>query len=320
MGHGKRTKLDLLALIVAVVVDLSLNAIAMITISPGPFEAVAFVAVAFLVVIFGVRAWLKGSRLLWAIFALSALFFDVSFMLSATDIQSASVAEIVTIESDSQLERLLREETRLQENYTDLQSQFKSAYKRETMDQLQIQIVATREDLKTIREQYNKRLSEVESGELTQRTREQRATIAANDIFDAIETAFKKERYIEIIIFFMLFSGLQLTIIKAAEEEKNTEPPEKKRRQRRPIKKQPGPALVYGGSVILKEPIITKSDVENFVKANWKKDKVNSDGFDPKKYLQIKQVLTNIDALFFGDRPSKSEAETLEIIERITKI
>jgi hypothetical protein len=136
----KRSKLDIIALIVAVTVDLSLNAVAMLAISPGPLEAVAFVAVAFLVVIFGVRAWIKGSKLLWAIFAFSALFFDVSFMLAATDIQSEVIGVQITAETDTQLQRLAEEERRLQTALTDLQRQFSEAARRETMDSLQSQI------------------------------------------------------------------------------------------------------------------------------------------------------------------------------------
>jgi hypothetical protein len=183
--------LDAVALFVALAVDLALNVVAMVLISPNTLVAAGFVAVAFLVVVFGVRAWIKGNRLLWAVFALCALFFDVSFILASTAVQTESVEIVRESGNDEELDRLRDKVAGYEESLRDLQKQFNEAMQRDTMDSIERQQIEVREDKRRAEARLEERLRSVETGEVARAATERRARISAASVFEAIPNAVK---------------------------------------------------------------------------------------------------------------------------------
>ncbi len=228
--------LDSVALTVAVAVDLVLNIICMAILAPGPLETVGFVAIAVVVVLFAVRSWIIGNKLLWALFALVCFFFDVSFSLISTDVQTESRSVVITAENDTEFKDLQRQVQESTTTLTDLRKQYREAYRRETMDELNRQIEAEEKRRSSIEVMRKDRLSRIESGELNRQIRETRSQITAEMIFGSIITAFKKGRFIPIVVFSLIFAGLQLVMITAATSVKNRPAeaePQKKRGRRR---------------------------------------------------------------------------------------
>jgi hypothetical protein len=209
--------LDSAALTIALVVDLILNVICMIIIAPGPLEAIGFAAIACVVVLFAVRSWVIGNKVLWAVFALVSVFFDLSFTLIATDVQTSSQSVIVSADTDSELQYLSKKAETAGADLRGLRDQYRMAMKRETMDQLDKQIKEAERVFAETEAARSSRLQFIESGGLREQTVRQRATITAAMIFGAILASAQKGRVIPLVIFLMIFSGLQLVMVTAAD-------------------------------------------------------------------------------------------------------
>lgn len=239
--------LDSAALTIALIVDLALNIICMVIIAPGPLEKVGFALVACVVVLFAVRSWVVGNKILWAVFALVSVFFDLSFTLVATDVQTQSNAVVVTVENDTELAFLTVKAERTAAAVVDLQEQYRKAMRRATMDQLDEQIktaTKARNEAETARAE---RLARIESGELSREAVSRRAVITAEMIFGAILTAGQKGRVLPIVIFSMIFSGLQVVMVTAANSIRaNPGRRAPTRRKRRPVPAPPSvePAII----------------------------------------------------------------------------
>jgi len=87
-------------ILTAVIIDLVLSGICLYIMGPSALEKVAFVSVAFIIVLFGLRALTKGNTSLWLRCAILAGFLDTSFVMVGIDYQTNRTA------SDMQLEAL----------------------------------------------------------------------------------------------------------------------------------------------------------------------------------------------------------------------
>lgn len=311
---------DVLALVVALAVDLSLNIVAMVAISPGPWEATAFIAVAFLVVVFGVRAWIKGNRFLWAIFAISALFFDVSFILAATDSQTKAVEIIQESEEDPELIRLRNQIKIYNDQLIDLQNQYNDAMQRDTMDSLERQMDQVRSDKRDSENKYDFRLENIESGSLAEKQTQTKAKISASSVFNAIPNAVSSSRFIELFVFLMLFSGLQITIITAADEEKKIILKEDTVNKKEDTPHKTTKALILGNFTILNNPVIVKKHLIDFVEKYFPLGSIpplETISENKSVYVQCVEVLKKCKLINTLGQTKETKDKAIEIIHKL---
>jgi hypothetical protein len=284
--------LDSYGLVVALVIDILIVGICFLVVSPGPVEAVAMGALSLVVVLFGVRAWIKGNKVLWAMFAFVAFFFDLSFVLVSTDVQSQATGP------DTELVRLTTKQDEADRAVSDLQRQYDEAAKRETMDQIFAQLETARGVAAEAKRDRDRRLNQTEHA---------KPPITADALFMAIpEAAIEPRRIIPLVVFGILFSGLQLTIISAA-----TDAPTVRRRE--------------------KISVSENDEVENWVWSNWagKSGRIISfesfnkfwnaagrGGFSEETYKKIKQAAIDSGVISPGDEIIiTDQAEAQRIIE-----
>lgn len=201
--------LDAPALLVAMIVDMALVGLALWIIGPGLLEKIALCMLGAVAVLFAVRAWLKGGALgyaLWAMFAAVAFFLDLSFALAATD-----PALVPKAPDNSKLDLAL---TGADARVSTLQADYRAAMNRATMDQLDGQIKAAqavadgyRADLRAASNPQSGSLDRVTSASLSV------AIYAAGMSGDPGRVSF-------LVLFILLFAGLQLTMVAAATETK----------------------------------------------------------------------------------------------------
>src|SRR5690606_33240814 len=109
-------------------------------------ERIGFLGVGVIVVVFGVRAWMKNNRwynrYVWAAFALVTLFFNMSFSLAGTRAQTIQAELVVTESSDSVLAALRSQRQDAAENLALLNSQYDEAVREGTVEALRADITA----------------------------------------------------------------------------------------------------------------------------------------------------------------------------------
>lgn len=199
--------LDTPALAAAMLVDFALVGISLFVIAPGPIEKAGMVLLALVVVLFSVRGWVIGNRLgkaLWVCFALASFFIDLSFALVATDVQAQATV-------DQELVRLTEKVDEAEKSVVDLQGQYDRAGTRATMDQLQAQIDTAEAKAAKYRQDRESRLNRFESGG----SKEITSSALSTAIPDAIASG-KPGRITFLVLFSLIFAGLQLTMITAA--------------------------------------------------------------------------------------------------------
>ena len=198
--HTVHTILDWMidggALALAVVIDLVLNVVVFVTIAPDALTRIGMAGLAFLVVLFGLRGWLKGGwqgRSLWALFAIVATFSDLSFALYTTDVQSKTA-------TDTELVRLQGEAKSASDYLESLQS-------------LQLEKgQGYAQQVKDAREALGKANEAVSS----YHAKETSVGLTASGVFSAIPDSVTRGRWIELAFFSLIFIGLQLTIVSSA--------------------------------------------------------------------------------------------------------
>lgn len=192
------------ALILAIAIDLVLNVIVFVTIAPEFWTQIGMGGLAFLVVLFGLRGWIKGGwagQSLWALFALVATFSDLSFALYVTDVQSHTSKS-----SDTELTRLTDEAKKASEYLESLQSlQLKNGqgYAQQVKDARQAQGDANAAVLS-----YRPSVT---------------APLTSSGVFSAIPDSVRSGRWVELVFFVLIFLGLQLTIVSSASVVKEME-------------------------------------------------------------------------------------------------
>jgi hypothetical protein len=109
----------------AVIIDLVLSGICLFIMGPSALEKVAFVAIAFIIVLFGLRALIRGRMRLWLMCAILAGFLDTSFVLVGIDYQTnrtaadrqLEVLETAELNASSYLEELKAKQLEKGEGY-----------------------------------------------------------------------------------------------------------------------------------------------------------------------------------------------------------
>lgn len=201
LGHALDSLTDKGSLWFAVIIDLILNGIGFWIIGPDPIMKLGMVCVSVIVVLFSVRAWIKGNKVLWLNFALVASFMDISFILLATDVQSQNASQ------DTELTRLIDQADKDQKYLEALQAkqlEKGSGYK----DQI-TQATASRDNSNAALERYRANQGTTMVGHYQ---------MSASKVFTAIPDAIMSgrwDRWIATIILTMVFAGLQFTIISA---------------------------------------------------------------------------------------------------------
>ena len=173
----------------------------MVTISPDLLTKIAFLCIGVTIVLFVFRSWAKGQKGAWLIFAATVFFFDFSFALIATQMQThkketGNDAEIVRI--DTEIGKANAQIIKLQEERT-------ISTRPET-------IASISKDIET----ENARIREYGVKRET-REKELKKTggiyITADSVFNAIPQAIRERRYIPLTVFGLIFLGLQMVIV-----------------------------------------------------------------------------------------------------------
>lgn len=211
-GHDRKwydAVIDGGALILAVVIDIVLNLVVFTVVAPDLLTKIGMGALSFVVVLFGLRGWIKGGVIgitLWAMFAVVVTFSDLSFALYVTDVQTESAGV------DTELHRITDKVDHDQKALDLLQAQYNAIGSgfRSELAVRQNAITDARKALEsseTERRSYIAKKSEGESNGVV---------LTADGVFSAIPDAVTGGRWIQLLFFLLIFLGLQGTIVVSA--------------------------------------------------------------------------------------------------------
>src|SRR5574344_360005 len=238
--------IELGGILIPLAVDLTLCSICFASQAPDLLTRVAFVAIGIMIVLFIFLSWSRRFFVPWFIFVVVTVFFDYSFTLETTRLQSQEVM-VQTAITDPELLRLQSLIDGSDTTLANLHDQYNKAMKRDTLDEINEQIKTENEKLTKYNADYKNRALIVEKDS-------KKAKISANDIINAIPRAWKDGRYIALVIWALIFIGVQLIVITSIDNKKIAEPVEIKMSTRR-RKNIPEP--------------LQEDDVSRFVKLNW---------------------------------------------------
>lgn len=214
--------IDIIGLIIALVVDLIVIPICMITIAPDFLTKIAFLCIGVTIVLFVFRSWAKGQKGAWFIFAAVVFFFDFSFAIVATQVQT----EKAITATDTEIARIDVEISKAQEQIKKLRDERTISTRPET-------IASISDDIKT-EEQNIKEFN----AERKIREKELKKTggvfITADSVFTSIPDAMGKKRYIPLIVFGLIFLGLQAVVITSIDSPDKTKKEEIKKELKKP--------------------------------------------------------------------------------------
>jgi predicted secreted protein len=194
------------SLIVALVVDIVMNVVGFSILAFDDWSRVGFVASAFVVVLFALRAWIKGKwhgKALWAMFALIAAFLDISLSVASSHQQSMVV--VYDASKDDVLIKLKEkadEDQKYLQALRDKQIEKGEGYK----SQIDLAVAQSNASTDSVKSYHH-----VESFE--------RGYLHSADIFTAIPDAAlsgNEGRIIGMVFFGIFFIALQLTIVASA--------------------------------------------------------------------------------------------------------
>lgn len=194
--------IDFGGIFISLIVDCALNIICFYILAPNILTSIAFVLIGVMCVLFIFRSWSKGQKKTWLVFVIVVFFFDLSFTLQATKTQSNNI----TTENDTELSRIDSDIASEKTSLDDLRAQYKQAMQRATMDQINNQIIISQSKIDQYENDRKLRLLAISSGRII------RDPITADSIFSAIPQAIIDRRIIQLIIFALIFVGLQLII------------------------------------------------------------------------------------------------------------
>jgi len=199
--------LDTGALIIALVVDILMNIVVFYTIAFDTATRIGMVSLAFVVVLFSVRAWIKGGwqgRALWAMFALIASFSDVSLALATTQSQATHIVYDATKDKDLlSLQDQAKKDSDFLDGLRTKQLTEGSGFKSQ-IDAATIQYNTSSGAVKSYKPKPDSVAEEY---------------ISSSKVFTAIPDALlsgKTDREIALFLFTLLFVALQLTIVSSA--------------------------------------------------------------------------------------------------------
>jgi hypothetical protein len=196
------------SLIVALIVDIVMNVVGFSILAFDNWSRVGFIASAFVVVLFALRAWIKGKwhgKALWAMFALIAAFLDISLSVASSHQQSMVV--VYDASKDDVLNALkgtAKKDLEYVEKLRSLQLEKGEGYK----SQIETALAQSNASTNAV---TNFRPSEYELARA--------GYLHSSDIFTAIPTAItsrEMNRIIGLLFFSIFFAALQLTIVTSA--------------------------------------------------------------------------------------------------------
>lgn len=193
--------IDGIGLLIALIVDLIVIPICMITIAPDFLTKVAFVCIGITIVLFVFRSWAKGQKLAWLVFASVVFFFDFSFAIVATQAQSQKV----DITQDAELKRIDGEIALSQNQITKLQDERTISTRPETIASISSDIQTENKKIDSLsrdRKAREKQLEETGG-----------VYITADSVFTSIPDAWSRKRFIPLIVFGLIFLGLQMVVV-----------------------------------------------------------------------------------------------------------
>ena len=209
---------DLAGMLVALVVDLALNITCFLLLAPDMWTAIAFACIGVMLVLFVFKSWSKGQKFAWVIFVAVVFFFDYSFALEATRMQTVTIQNQDSTESayeeDFELKRLVAKQKETAAALVDLQSQYREAMRRETLEELDSQISKKEEEANYYEQAYQARMQAINE-KLLESSKHVKMT--SEGIFNAIPSAYAAKRYTELVIYGLIFFGLQLIVVTSIE-------------------------------------------------------------------------------------------------------
>lgn len=212
--HPKLEKtIDIVGLLIALIVDLIVIPICMLTLAPDFLTKIAFVCIGVTIVLFVFRSWAKGQKGSWLIFTVVVFFFDYSFALVTTQAQTNK--QTVTI--DSEIVKIEKDIYLANEQIKKLRDERTISTRPETIASISEDIKTEERNIEIYRDDKVKRQKAVEkSGGVY---------ITADSVFTSIPDALSKKRYIPLIVFGFIFLGLQAVVVTSIDS------PDKKKRE-----------------------------------------------------------------------------------------
>lgn len=211
-GHDRKwfdLAIDGGALVLAVVIDIVLNFVVFTVIAPDLLTKIGMGALSFVVVLFGLRGWIKGGAIgltLWAMFAIVVTFSDLSFALYVTSVQTESAGV------DTELVRLTDKVDHDQKALDLLQDQYNAIGSgfRSELAVRQNAIIDARRALESSEAERRSYIAKNAKDENKQ------AVLTADGVFSAIPDSLEHGRWIQLVFFTLIFLGLQGTIVVSA--------------------------------------------------------------------------------------------------------
>jgi hypothetical protein len=254
--------IDVIGLFIALLVDLIVIPICMAILAPDFLTKVAFVCIGVTIVLFVFRSWAKGQKKAWFIFAAVVFFFDYSFAIVMTQAQTEKIESV----NDTELVRIDSEIFKAQEQILKLREERTISTRPET-------IASISKDIET--EEQNVRDFKLDR---TAREKTLEKTggvyITADSVFTSIPDAIQKKRYIPLMVFGLIFLGLQAVVITSIDA-----PDKVKKEEVKPEVKKPGAPLP-----------MRKMTTEIWVRVNWAGEKLGKPRI-PSEALMIKWAL-----------------------------
>ena len=197
------------ALLLAVIIDIILNFVVFTVIAPDLLTKIGMGALSLVVVLFGLRGWIKGGSIgitLWAMFAIVVTFSDLSFALYVTGVQTESAGV------DTELERLTAKVDHDQKTLDELQAGY-NAIGSGFRSELTVRQNAITDARKALESSESERRSHVAG---KSKDESNVAVLTADGVFSAIPNALVSGRWIQLVFFALIFLGLQGTIVVSA--------------------------------------------------------------------------------------------------------
>ena len=232
--------IDIGGVLVALIVDIVLNVICFSVLAPDSLTRIAFIAISVMIVLFVFRSWSKRQFVAWAIFALVVFFFDYSFTLESTRTQAQ--VQGIDITQDVELTRIQGNIDRVDESLNRWMSEYEKSVTSETLREIDARITIEEEKRDKYEAEYKNRMTELEKTD--------KVEISSANIFNAIPNAIKDGRFIQLVIWGLIFIGVQLIVVSSIDN------------------KNPAPARRHKPAKRI-TPDITRQEVEKWVKWNW---------------------------------------------------
>lgn len=193
--------IEIIGLITALLVDIVVIPICMITIAPDYLTKAAFIFIGITIVFSVFLSWAKGQRVAWMVFAAVVFFFDLSFALVATNVQTQKIEA----STDSEIARIDGEILKAQTQIEKLREERTISTRPETIASISADIKTeeARRDAYGIERKAREKELEASGG----------IYITADSVFNAIPDAIKSMRYIPLVIFALIFLSMQAVVI-----------------------------------------------------------------------------------------------------------